>query len=95
MNPPDENTTLWAVTGNDLLSGRVAYLGNAGGFVTGLESARLFSKQQSAQACLDLAITFSQDMVDLHLIALTRSDDVVAAKTLREQIRHHGPSQSV
>lgn len=85
-------TQVWAVTGNDLLSGRVVYLSHTGGFVDNLASARLFSTLQTAQACLELAITFSQDVNDLHVMMLTRSGDKAIASGMREHIRQHGPT---
>ena len=95
MNTHDVETKVWAVTGNDLLSGRVVYLSTTGGFVNNLTAARLFSEQPAAEACLQLALAFSQDVNDLHLMALIKSSDALMAETMRERVRHYGPGQLV
>ena len=92
MSGPSEDIKVWAVTGNDLLSGRVVYLSHTGGFVDNLVSARLFSTVQTAQACFELAITFSQHVNDLHVMEVIRSGDTPAALGMREHIRQHGPT---
>ena len=92
MSVSAEDAQLWAVTGNDLLSGRVVYLSHTGGYVDNLMSARLFSTLQTAQASLELAITFSRDVNDLHMMMLTRSGDKAIASAMREHIRQHGPT---
>ena len=93
MKPPVSETKVWGVTGNDLLSGRVVYLSSAGGFVNELSSARLFSEREPAEACLELALRFLQNVNDLHLVALFQSGDAITAETMRERIRQHGPGQ--
>ena len=92
MSVSAEDVQVWAVTGNDLLSGRVVYLSHTGGYVDNLASARLFPSLQTAQASVEMAITFSRDVNDLHVMMLTRSGDKATASGMREHIRQHGPT---
>ena len=92
MSMSAKDIKVWAVTGNDLLSGRVVYLSHTGGYVDNLTSARMFSTLQTAQACLELALTFSRNVNDLHVMMLTRSGDKAIACAMREHIRQYGPT---
>ena len=82
----------WVITANDLLLGGVVYLNAQGGWVTRLAEAQLHNHKPAAEQIDSQQQRHSNVVVGLDAIAVTRAQQGALPKTLREQIRQHGPS---
>jgi hypothetical protein len=81
------------LTGNELISGATVYLDGAGQWIEGLQAARLFSKEESAERDAALAATKATGrIISLEIEEVSQEGGIIVPKRLRERIRAAGPT---
>lgn len=81
------------LTGNELISGGTVYLDTQNRWVEDLQTARVFSKEESAERDAAIAATKGTGrVVSLEIEEVTLEAGVITPKRLRERIRAAGPT---
>jgi hypothetical protein len=81
------------LTGNELISGATVYLDGAGQWIEDLQTARLFSKEESAERDAALAATKATGrIISLEIEEVSQEGGRIVPKRLRERIRAAGPT---
>ena len=81
------------LTGNELISGGTVYLDTQNRWVEDLQTARVFSKEESAERDAAIAATKGTGrVVSLEIEEVTLEAGVITPRRLRERIRAAGPT---
>ncbi|WEK05520.1 MAG: DUF2849 domain-containing protein [Candidatus Devosia phytovorans] len=81
------------LTGNELISGGTVYLDAQNRWVEDLQTARVFSKEETAERDAAIAATKATGrIVSVEIEEVTAEAGVLTPKRLRERIRAAGPT---
>lgn len=82
----------WVVTANDLLLGDVVYLNPQTAWTRHLHEALVLEQREPAEDLASQLRRQSESVVGIDVIAMTPANGAISPQTLREKLRHRGPS---